>query len=381
MNINEEALEFHRKHRGKIEVKSKIPIKDEKSLSLAYTPGVAEPCRKIFTQEEKIYDYTSKGNMVAVVTDGSAVLGLGNIGHKAAYPVMEGKAMLFRRFAKIDALPLVIKTQDPDEFIQVVLNIADSFAAINLEDISAPRCFYIEEKLQRQLSIPIMHDDQHGTATVVLAAVENALTILPKDGKKTRIVVVGAGAAGLAVTHLLLQAGFKQLTVVDSHGILSRRRRDLNPYKAKIARLTNPEGQEGALPKALRGADIFIGVSRAKVLRPAWVKLMREQPIIIAMANPEPEIMPDEAYRAGAGLVATGRSDYPNQVNNALAFPGIFRAAIDRRRRITEKMFIQAAKAIVNYHRPRLSRTRLLPSILDLRAHRAIVKALERLEI
>ncbi len=378
MNVDKkDALAYSRQ--PKMAVKLLAPLRSRRDLGLAYTPGIAFVAQLIRHQPKAMFRYTFRRQNLAVISEGSAVLGLGNIGHKAAYPVMEGKAMLFRRFAKIDAFPLVIKTQNPDEFIQTVLNVADSFAAINLEDIAAPNCFYIEEKLRRRLTIPIMHDDQHGTATVVLAAVRNALAIFPKDGQKTRIVVVGAGAAGLAITHLLLQAGFHQLTVVDSRGILSRRRTDLNPYKAKVARLTNPDNREGGLPEALRGADVFIGVSRAKVLRPAWIKLMRRQPIIIAMANPEPEIMPDEAYRAGAGLVATGRSDFPNQVNNALAFPGIFRAAIDKRRQIDEAMLLRAAEAIVDYHRPHLNKTQLMPSILDIRVHQAIVKALKGL--
>ncbi|MCD6225616.1 NADP-dependent malic enzyme [bacterium] len=359
----------------KMAVELKVPLKSKEDLSLAYTPGIAAVAKLTAKNPAATFRYTFRRNNLAVISEGSAVLGLGNIGHFGAYPVMEGKAMLFKKFANIDAIPLVVKTQDPDEFIRVVENIADSFAAINLEDIAAPNCFYIEEKLKKKLSIPVMHDDQHGTATVVLAAVLNALTLFPKKGKKTRIVIVGAGAAGLAIAELLLHYGFKNLILVDSRGIISSKRPDLNFYKKRLSKITNPENICCSLPDALKGADIFIGVSRAGVLKPEWIGLMNSQPLVIAMANPVPEIMPEEAKKAGAALVATGRSDFPNQVNNALAFPGIFRAAIDYRKQINEKMLLAAAKAIVNYHRSRLSSSNLMPSILDPRVHQVIARA------
>ena len=359
----------------KMAVELKVPLKSKEDLSLAYTPGIAAVAKLTAKNPAATFRYTFRRNNLAVISEGSAVLGLGNIGHFGAYPVMEGKAMLFKKFANIDAIPLVVKTQDPDEFIRVVENIADSFAAINLEDIAAPNCFYIEEKLKKKLSIPVMHDDQHGTATVVLAAVLNALTLFPKKGKKTRIVIVGAGAAGLAIAELLLHYGFKNLILVDSRGIISSKRPDLNFYKKRLSKITNPENICCSLPDALKGADIFIGVSRAGVLKPEWIGLMNSQPLVIAMANPVPEIMPEEARKAGAALVATGRSDFPNQVNNALAFPGIFRSAIDYRKQINEKMLLAAAKAIVNYHRFRLSSSNLMPSILDPRVHQVIARA------
>jgi malate dehydrogenase (oxaloacetate-decarboxylating) len=301
-------------------------------------------------------------------------LGLGNIGHKASFPVMEGKAMLFNRFAGIDAIPLVIKTQDVDEFVATVTQIADSFAAINLEDISAPRCFEIEDRLKKALDIPVMHDDQHGTAVVVLAALINAVALTGKNNH-LKIVVTGAGAAGTAIINMLLNFGFSNITMVDSQGIVSQNRTHIHPVKLELAKRTSPQPMEGSLADALQGADAFIGVSRANLLVPEMIGVMNQAPIIIAMANPIPEIMPDLALKAGAAIVATGRSDFPNQVNNALAFPGIFRGAIDARHQIDEQCKLAAAQAIVEYHQKSLTRDNLLPSILDPNLHQHIATA------
>ena len=370
------ALRYSRKE--KISIKINAPLKRKKDLSLAYTPGIAEVSKLIEKKPEEMFNYTFRRNNLAVISEGSAVLGLGNIGHKAAFPVMEGKAMLFKKFADINAIPLVIKTQEPEKFIETVKEIADSFAAINLEDIAAPNCFIVEERLQKELDIPLMHDDQHGTATVVLAALLRALKILPKQGLKSRIVVSGAGAAGLAVTNLLLNYGFEEIIVLDSKGAIYQGRSHLNPYKEKIALKTNKGKIKGGLAETLKGRDIFIGVSKGGILKPQWIKLMEKEPIIIAMANPIPEIMPPLAKKAGAGIVASGRSDFPNQVNNALAFPGIFRGAIDKRARITEKMLLAAAGTISNYKREKLARENLMPSILDKNIHQKIAKAVRR---
>ncbi|MDQ3008972.1 MAG: NADP-dependent malic enzyme [bacterium] len=350
------------------------PMSTREDLSKAYTPGIAEVCKVIEADPAAMFTHTFRRNNLAVISDGSAVLGLGNIGHKASYPVMEGKAMLFKRFGKIDAIPIIVNTQDSEEFITAVARIADSFAAINLEDIAAPRCFEIEESLKEMLEIPVMHDDQHGTAVVVLAAVINALELSPKRKYDTKIVAVGAGAAGIAIVKLLLSYGFTDVTLVDSRGIVSGDRSDLTAEKLGMVPLTNPEQRNGDVAEALRAAEIFIGVSRAGLLTPELVKLMAPEPIVIAMANPVPEILPEVALAAGVAVMATGRSDFANQVNNALAFPGIFRAAIDTRSKITEKMKVAAAEAILEYHRPSLSRENLLPSILDGKVHEFIAE-------
>jgi malate dehydrogenase (oxaloacetate-decarboxylating) len=350
------------------------PMQTREDLSLAYTPGIAEVCKLIQSDESAMFTHTFRRNNLAVISDGSAVLGLGNIGHKAGYPVMEGKSMLFKRFANIDAVPIIVDTQDVEEFITTVTHIADSFGAINLEDIAAPRCFEIENRLKETLAIPVMHDDQHGTAVVVLAAVKNALELVPHQGTATNIVISGAGAAGVAITKLLVRSGFKNITMVDSKGIVSSDRTDLNSEKQMVLASIGQTVAAGNLQDALAGAGIFIGVSKGGLLTPEHIEVMAKQPIIIAMANPVPEIMPDVAIAAGVGVMATGRSDFKNQVNNALAFPGIFRAAVDARAKITEEMKIAAADAILEYHRKDLNPENLLPSIMDPEVHAFIAK-------
>ncbi len=370
--MNHPALDYSAQPKLTTQILS--PMQTKADLSLAYTPGIAEVCKLIQADEQAMFSHTFRRNNLAVISDGSAVLGLGNIGHKASYPVMEGKAMLFKRFADIDAIPIVINSQDPDEFVAAVVRIADSFAAINLEDISAPRCFEIETRLKELLEIPVMHDDQHGTAVVVLAAVMNALKLIPLHGRDSQIVVVGAGAAGTAIVKLLHHSGFTQIVMVDSKGVISRDRTDLTSEKQAILEITNPNNRSGDLVEGLRGAEIFIGVSQAGLLTPDLIKHMASQPVVIAMANPVPEILPDLAAEAGVALMATGRSDFENQVNNALAFPGIFRAAIDKRAPITEAMKVAAAAAIVEYHQDNLSLNNLLPSILDPAVHQFIAE-------
>lgn len=368
-----QALEYS--SRPKLATQVIAPLTDRSDLSLAYSPGIAAVSRLIQNDPKTIYTHTFVRRNLAVITDGSAVLGLGNIGHTAAYPVMEGKAMLFKRFGDIDAIPLIINTQNSDAFIQTVLHLADSFAAINLEDISAPRCFAIESALVKKLSIPIMHDDQHGTAIVVAAALQNSLTLFPQAGFTTRIVIAGVGAAGTAITRLLLHLGYNQITLVDSQGIIHSGRSNLNFHKAELARLTNPSRLRGDLKTALTQAQVFIGVSQANLLYPGLIKLMAPKPVIFALANPQPEIMPDSALKAGAALVATGRSDFPNQINNALVFPGVFRGAIDARTPILLKHKLAVVKAITSYHQPKLSPQNLLPAILDDGIHRAVARS------
>ncbi len=371
ISFDQQALNYSAK--PKMEINLLSPMKTRTDLSLAYTPGIAKVCQLIQKNEDAMFTHTFRQNALAVISDGSAVLGLGNIGSKASYPVMEGKAMLFKRFGNIDAIPVVIKTQDEKEFIETVKNIADSFAAINLEDINAPRCFTIEKELVKTLDIPVMHDDQHGTGVVVLAALLNALQVLPKDGKSTKIVVLGAGAAGMGITMLLTTYGFKNIVIVDSKGIISKKRTDLHAEKKTLLKLTNPDNLSGSLQDALKDADVFIGVSRGE-LTEKDIKLMNPEPIIFAMANPTPEIMPDKALKAGAGIVGTGRSDFPNQINNALVFPGIFRGAMDARYKITDAMKLAAAQAVVEYHKKDLSADTILPSILDEKVHAFIAK-------
>jgi malate dehydrogenase (oxaloacetate-decarboxylating) len=343
------AIEINRKNGGKLEVIAKVQIETMEDLAVAYTPGVAAVCMTIADQPEMVYELTTKRNLVAVITDGSAVLGLGNIGPEAAIPVMEGKAALFKRFANVDAIPLSLATQDVDEIVAHVTALAPSFCGINLEDISAPRCFEIERRLIETLDIPVFHDDQHGTAIVVLAAVLNSLKLIEHTLENVKIVINGGGAAGLSIASLLLDAGAKHVTVVDKIGIISATNPDLPDHHQKIATVTNLEHLEGTLEDAVKGADIFIGVSAPNVLNPDWIKTMTDKPIIFAMANPEPEIMPDVAKAAGAYIVGTGRSDFPNQINNVIAFPGIFREALDvRAKDITIDMQIAAARGIAD---------------------------------
>jgi malate dehydrogenase (oxaloacetate-decarboxylating) len=369
--MKSKALEYSKQ--PKLGIKILAPMETRDDLSLAYTPGIAEVSQLVAQSPEKLKDYSFRRNNLAVISDGSAVLGLGNIGHLASYPVMEGKSMLFKRFADIDAVPIIIRTQKVDEFVNTVIQIADSFAAINLEDISAPRCFEIEERLKNKLFMPVMHDDQHGTAVVVLAALKNALKITNKN-KAVRIVVSGSGAAGVAITKMLINAGFTELTMVDSKGIIDKSRGDLDQIKQELAVITNPSHISGSLADALVGANVFIGVSKGGVLTPNLITKMAPDPIVIAMANPIPEIMPNLAQEAGAVIVATGRSDFPNQVNNALAFPGIFRGAIDANSIIGEKCKLAAAEAIVKYHSNDLSINNLMPQILDPKIHQYIAK-------
>ncbi len=346
--IYEESLEMHKVKRGKLEIKSKVKLNDAKDLSLAYSPGVAAPCLEIVDNPEQIYDYTAKGNMVAVVTNGSAVLGLGNIGAAASLPVMEGKAVLFKEFANVDAYPVCIDSNDIDEIVRTVKLIETSFGGINLEDIAAPTCFEIERRLKQELNIPVFHDDQHGTAIVVLAGLINALKLIGKDFSQIRVVTSGAGASGTAIIKLLINYGVSDVIMCDSHGIIYQGRPNgMSPTKAELAEMTNRERLTGSLADALSGADVFIGVSVAGALTADMIATMASESIIFALANPEPEILPDVAKKAGARVIATGRSDYPNQVNNVLAFPGIFRGALDvRASDINEAMKLAAAKAI-----------------------------------
>lgn len=346
-DIYKQALEFHKKNHGKIEVRSKIPLTDKTTLSLAYTPGVAEVSREIARDESLAYKYTLKRNTVAIISDGSAILGLGNLGAHAAIPVMEGKAAIFKEFADVDAFPICLNTQNVDEIVALVKNIAPVFGGINLEDISAPRCFEIEERLRAELPIPIMHDDQHGTATVVLAGLINALKLRGSNKEEVKIVLSGAGAAGTAITKLLLLYGFKNFIVCDSQGAIYEGRKGMKDEKVALSRITNKEKKGGSLAEVLIGADIFIGVSKGGVLTADMVRTMAEKPIIFALANPIPEIMPDIAKEAGVFAIATGRSDFPNQINNSIAFPGIFRGALDNHiKQFEQSMFIRAAEAI-----------------------------------
>ncbi len=351
-NISQRSLALHKKHSGKIEIKGKIPVRNKEDLSLAYTPGVGQVCLEIFKDPKKVYDYTIKKNMVAVVSDGSAVLGLGNLGPQGAIPVMEGKALLFKEFANVDAFPICLDTQDTEEIIKAVKQIAPVFGGINLEDISAPRCFEIEERLRKELNIPVMHDDQHGTATVVLAGLINSLKLRKTKKEDVKILINGVGAAGTAITKMLIEYGFKKIIVVDSRGIVSLDRDDLNDEKKSLLKFIKEktgiyEKISGDLITAIKERDIFIGVSKAGLLSKDMIKTMNERPIIFALANPIPEIMPDEAKSAGAFIVATGRSDFPNQLNNVLGFPGIFRGILDNKiKQFEQEMFVKAAEAL-----------------------------------
>lgn len=347
MTINQQALELHKEWRGKLETISKVPVKSREALSLAYTPGVAEPCKEIAVNKELAYTYTMKSNTVAVISDGSAVLGLGNIGPHAAMPVMEGKAVLFKEFGNVNAIPICLDTQDTEEIIKTVTYLAPGFGGINLEDISAPRCFEIEERLKEILDIPVFHDDQHGTAIVVLAGIINALKVVEKEKENCKVIVNGAGSAGVAITKLLLTYGFTNVIMCDKVGIVSQTTEGLNWMQQKMAKITNPNQETGSLADAMKGADIFVGVSAPNIVTSEMVSSMNKDSILFAMANPVPEIMPDIAKAAGARVVGTGRSDFPNQVNNVVAFPGIFKGALEgRARRITEEMKLAAALAI-----------------------------------
>ena len=377
MAYKEEALKFHEEKRGKLEVVPKVEVNNAHDLALAYTPGVAEPCKLIHEDEELQYKYTAKGNLIAVVTDGSAVLGLGNIGSKAGMPVMEGKSILFKKFGGVDAFPIMLDTQDVDEIVNTVKNIAPGFGGINLEDISAPRCFEIERKLDEMLDIPVFHDDQYGTAIVVTAALINACKLVKKDYADLKVVINGSGAAGIAIAYMMLNLGVKNILVCDSKGIIYRGNEKNNWIKAEIAEKTNPDNEEGTLKDAMVGADVFIGVSAPGVLTKDMVKTMNKDAIVFAMANPVPEIYPDEAKEAGAKIVGTGRSDFANQINNSLAFPGIFRGALDRRAKtITFDMKVAAAHAIADLVDDKdLTVDHIMPDMFDERVPKAVAKA------
>ena len=379
MTINEKALELHEKWNGKLDTVSKVQVKTREDLALAYTPGVAEPCKVIAKDPEAAYRYTIKSNTVAVVSDGSAVLGLGNIGPLAAMPVMEGKAVLFKEFGGINAFPICLDTQDTEEIIETVVRIAPAFGGINLEDISAPRCFEIEERLKKLLNIPVFHDDQHGTAIVVLAGIINALKVTGKKKEDCRVVVNGAGSAGVAITKLLLNYGFPHITMCDKTGMLCKGMEGLNWMQEKMVEVTNLEHKTGTLADALKGADIFVGVSAPGIVSQEMVASMNKDSILFAMANPVPEIMPDLAKAAGARVVGTGRSDFPNQVNNVLIFPGIFRGALKgRATAITEEMKLAAANAIAALvDDSELSDENILPAAFDPRVADAVSKAVK----
>ncbi len=376
MDVRKESLKKHYEWRGKVEVVSRAPINTREDLSLAYTPGVAEPCLVIQKDPEQSYELTRRANLVAVVTDGTAVLGLGDIGPEAGMPVMEGKCALFKAFADVDAFPLCIRSKDVDEIVRTVSLLAGSFGGINLEDIAAPRCFEIERRLQEVCDIPVFHDDQHGTAVVVAAALLGALKVTERDIASTRVVLNGAGSAGIAIAKHLLNLGVKHLTLCDRFGIICEGMAELNPAQAEMAKVTNLAHQKGTLGDAVRGADVFIGVSAPGVLTQDMVRSMAHDPIVFAMANPTPEIMPDEALAAGAAVVGTGRSDFPNQINNVLAFPGIFRGALDCRARcINEDMKMAASHALSDLVGSELCATHILPDALDKRVARAVADA------
>ena len=379
MTTNEKALELHKKLNGKLETVSKVPVKSREDLALAYTPGVAEPCKVITQDKEAAYTYTMKANTIAVVSDGSAVLGLGNIGPYAAMPVMEGKAVLFKEFAGVNAVPICLDTQDTEEIIKAVTWIAPGFGGINLEDISAPRCFEIEERLKETLDIPVFHDDQHGTAIVVLAGVINALKVVGKEKENCRVVINGAGSAGIAIARLLLSYGFSNVILCDRSGILSKKSEGLNWMQEKMMDVTNPEGKTGTLADAMKGADIFIGVSAPGIVSQEMVASMNPDSILFAMANPVPEIMPDLAKAAGARVVGTGRSDFPNQVNNVVAFPGIFKGALEgRATQITEKMKLAAALAIASLvPDDQLNEDNIMPEAFDPRVADVVAEAVK----
>lgn len=378
MDYAKESLRLHEEWKGKIEMISRVPVATKDDLSLAYTPGVAQPCLEIQKDVDKSYDYTRRHNMCLVVTDGSAVLGLGDIGPEAGMPVMEGKCVLFKAFGDVDAVPLCIKSHDVDEIVRTIYLISGSFGGVNLEDISAPRCFEIEKKLKEICDIPIFHDDQHGTAVITLAGLTNALRVVGKKKEEVKIAVNGAGAAAISITRLLLSAGFTDVTLCDRTGIIYEgREQGMNPIKEEMAKITNREKKQGTLSDAVRGADVFIGVSAPGVLTGDMVRTMAKDPIIFACANPTPEIFPEEAKEAGARVIATGRSDYPNQINNVLAFPGIFRGTFDvRARDINDEMKIAASKALASLiSDEELSEEYIIPKAFDPRVGKAVAAA------
>ena len=364
MDYQNASVDLHRAKRGKLEIKSTFPLETIEDLSIAYTPGVAEPCRKIAANPEEVYALTIKSHSVAIVTDGSAVLGLGNIGPHAALPVMEGKAIIFKRFANLDGYPICLDTQDVDEIVETVKRIAPGFGAINLEDISAPRCFEVERRLVEELDIPVMHDDQHGTAVVVLAGLLNALKLVGKKFEDISVTISGAGAGGMGIANMLLNAGVTHMTMVDSKGIIASGRADMNPSKEEMAARINSTGRTGDMTAALEGADVLIGVSQPNIVSAEMVKRMAAQSIIFALSNPVPEIMPDVAKAAGVAVMGTGRSDFPNQVNNALAYPGIFKGAMMARRKITPQMKIAAAYALAAFVKEPTPE-KIIPSIFE----------------
>lgn len=378
MNYNKKSIQLHKKHRGKIEIKSKVPLKTRGDLSLAYTPGVAAVSSAIGKNKKLSWELTNRANQVAVVTDGTAILGLGDLGPEAAMPVMEGKAIIFREFAGIDAIPLCINTTDVDEIVKFCKLIEPSFGGINLEDISAPRCFEVLKRLEDELNIPVFHDDQDGTAIVVLAALINACRVSGKVMKELKIVLSGAGAAGIAICRLLMNQGVGDIILVDSQGAIYRGRKGLNPIKMEIAKKTNKRKIKGGLKEALAGADVFIGVSKANLINEEMVRSMNEKSIIFAMANPIPEIMPDKAFKAGAFIVGTGRSDFPNQINNALVFPNLFRGLLDGKiRKVTARIKVAAAVALAYSVKPK--KDKLLPLVTDKKAARTIAEAILKL--
>lgn len=379
MTNSEKAIALHKEWNGKIDTTPKCHVNSREDLAIAYTPGVAEPCKIIAENKEEAYNYTIKANTVAVVSDGSAVLGLGNIGPEAAMPVMEGKAVLFKEFGNVNAFPICLDTQDTEEIIKTVINIAPAFGGINLEDISAPRCFEIEERLKKELNIPVFHDDQHGTAIVVLAGIINGLKVVGKTKEECQVVINGAGSAGIAITKLLLTYGFKHVTMCDKAGMLSKKTPDLNWMQKEMVEVTNLEEKEGSLADALKGADIFVGVSAPGIVSEEMVASMNKDAIIFAMANPVPEIMPDLAKKAGAKVVGTGRSDFPNQVNNVVAFPGIFKGALEgRATQITEDMKLAAALAIAGLVDGKdLNEDNIMPEAFDPRVADVVANAVK----
>jgi malate dehydrogenase (oxaloacetate-decarboxylating) len=381
LTLREEALHMHRVNKGKLESKSKVPVANARDLSLAYSPGVAEPCKEIYDKPETVYDYTMKGNMVAVVSDGTAVLGLGNIGPEAALPVMEGKAVLFKSFAGVDAFPICLNTTDIDKIVETVKLLEPTFGGVNLEDIAAPNCFAIEERLKKETNIPVFHDDQHGTAIVTVAGLVNALKIVGKKMNEIKVVANGAGAAGIAIIKLLYSYGVRDIIMCDTKGaIYEGRPNGMNAIKDEVAKFTNRDNVQGTLAEAIKGADVFIGVSVAGALTSEMIQSMNSDPIIFAMANPVPEIMPEEAKAAGAKVIGTGRSDFPNQVNNVLAFPGIFRGALDARAtHINEKMKVAAVNAIAGLiHESELSSDYVIPGPFDPRVAPEVAAAVAK---
>lgn len=383
MDYNKLSLEMHEKNQGKISVVSKVSVKTREDLSTAYTPGVAEPCRKIHQNKDDVYKYTSKKNLVAVVSDGTAVLGLGDIGPQAAMPVMEGKAILFKEFGGVDAFPICLDTKDVDEIVKTVKYMSPTFGGINLEDISAPRCFEIERRLKEELDIPVFHDDQHGTAIVVAAGLINALKIVNKKIEDIEIVISGAGSAGISICRLLQKLGAGNIILLSSKGALKKGEPWLNPVQAEMAEITNKNNEQGKLCDVIKGKDVFIGVSAPNIMTADMVKSMNKDAIIFAMANPIPEIMPDEAKNGGARIIATGRSDFPNQINNVLVFPGIFRGALDvLASDITEEMKIAAAKAIASIiHKDELNEEYIIPNAFDERVAKEVAKEVARVAI